>query len=148
MKVRLPDALHARPANLLVRLAAQHDAVGLSAQGRVSGRRAQDPRGALARGGEGGRDRDLAEGAGAAGAIEALVELVARASTAIWSPSGERGGRGDCDWARARGDGSGAGGRRGRTGRGILEEPGARLGKRSARGWPGPRRARSRSSTR
>ena len=78
MKVRLPDALHARPANLLVRLATQHDAVVHLHKGglRADARKILE---VLSLGAAKGDEIEiLAEGAGAAGAIEALVELVAR----------------------------------------------------------------------
>jgi phosphotransferase system HPr (HPr) family protein len=78
MKVRLPDALHARPANLLVRLAAQHDASVVLHKGtcRADARKILE---VLSLGAAKGDEIEIsAEGEGAVGAIEAIAELVLR----------------------------------------------------------------------
>jgi multiphosphoryl transfer protein len=78
VKVLLPDALHARPANLLVRLAGQH-AAGVRLR---KGERCADARkilDVLALGAAKGEEIEVfAEGEGAEGAVLAIVELVAR----------------------------------------------------------------------
>jgi phosphotransferase system HPr (HPr) family protein len=78
VKVRLPDALHARPANLLVRLAAQHDArVRLKKGG--CGADARKILDVLALGAARGDEIEIvAEGEGAEAAVLAIAELVAR----------------------------------------------------------------------
>ncbi len=78
MKVVLPDALHARPANLLVRLASQHDALVKLRRGErcANARKILD---VLALGAAKGEEIEIiAEGEGAEAAARALVELVAR----------------------------------------------------------------------
>ncbi len=78
MRVRLPDALHARPANLLVRLAAQPAAVVHVQKGtcRADARKILD---VLSLGAARGDEIEiLAEGDEAEGAILAIAELVAR----------------------------------------------------------------------
>jgi phosphotransferase system HPr (HPr) family protein len=78
VKVLLPDALHARPANLLVRLAAQHPATVRLQKGPrcADARKILD---VLALGAAKGEEIEIiAEGEGAEGAILAIAELVAR----------------------------------------------------------------------
>jgi multiphosphoryl transfer protein len=78
VKVLLPDALHARPANLLVRLAAQHAAVVRLRRGErcAEARKILD---VLALGAAKGDEIEIyAEGEGAEGAVRAIAELVAR----------------------------------------------------------------------
>ncbi len=78
MKLLLPDALHARPANLLVRLAAQHRATIHVRKGtcRADARKILD---VLSLGAAKGDEIELfAEGDGAEEAIAAIAELIAR----------------------------------------------------------------------
>jgi phosphotransferase system HPr (HPr) family protein len=78
MKLLLPDALHARPANLLVRLAAQHHAVVEVRKGtcRADARKILD---VLSLGAAKGDEIELfAEGDGADAALAAIAELIGR----------------------------------------------------------------------
>jgi phosphotransferase system HPr (HPr) family protein len=78
MKLRLPDALHARPANLLVRLASRHAVpIALSKGGcRVDARKIID---VLALGAAKGDELELhAEGEGAEAALAELAALIER----------------------------------------------------------------------
>ncbi len=78
MRVALPDALHARPANLLVRLATQH---GASVRLRKGDRCADAHKilDVLALGAAKGEEIEIfAEGEGAEAAVRAIAELVAR----------------------------------------------------------------------
>ena len=78
MKVCLPDALHARPANLLVRLAAQHEAVVRLRKGERCAN-AQKILDVLSLGAGKGEEIEIfAEGEGAEAAVAAIAELVAR----------------------------------------------------------------------
>jgi phosphotransferase system HPr (HPr) family protein len=78
VKVLLPDALHARPANLLVRLAAQHDAQVVLFKGTCRANAGKILE-VLSLGAAKGDEIEIAaEGAGAEGAIRAIAELVAR----------------------------------------------------------------------
>ena len=79
MKLVLPDALHARPANLLVRLAAQHHAAAVQVH---KGARRADARRILEILSLGAAKGDeievVAEGDGAEAAVAAIAELVMR----------------------------------------------------------------------
>jgi phosphotransferase system HPr (HPr) family protein len=78
VKVCLPDALHARPANLLVRLAAQHEAVVRLRKGERCAN-AQKILDVLSLGAGKGEEIEIfAEGEGAEAAVAAIAELVAR----------------------------------------------------------------------
>src|SRR4051812_4537781 len=77
-RVKLPDALHARPANLLVRLAQQFDALVRVERGSC-GADACKILDVLALGAAKGDEVDIsAEGTDAADALEAIRTLIAR----------------------------------------------------------------------
>ena len=143
----LPDALHARPANLLVRLASQHDAVVRLRNGErcANARKILDVL-SLGRG-ERRRDRDTAEGEGAEAAARALRGAVARGtSTADLVP--ERGsGRGRRESRSVRAARAAPCAQRRTDGgrRGAATERGARAARRAPR--RGPSRSCRSSST-
>jgi len=78
VKVRLPEALRARPASLLVRLASRYSArVALRLEGRVEGADAQGVSEILALAAAVGDELEIAaDGSDAEAAMRALVELV------------------------------------------------------------------------